>query len=569
MGSLRKKTSTRPVPTGAQVIEQKGEQFAKWIDGRGKKRTAKITVGRDGSPRIVVESGRWLAKYRDGSGVIREVATGCKDKSAAQAVLTRLERRAQLVRAEVLTAAEDAISDHASTPISEHFEAYREFRKTQGLNATRILNTHSRLKRLAKECGFSRLSDLSAESLTRWLGNQLAAEMGAGTRNEYRQEMVGFANWCVRMGRLKANPFEDVPKANAKADRRRKRRALSEDELKRLLHVARWRPLAEYGRKSEKPEKPSDSKRSNWKKKKLTYGSLDAAVTQARKQLAKNPEFIAKLIHRGRERALIYRTLVLTGLRRGELASLTVGSVEFESPTPFLTLAAGDEKNRQGSQIPLRDDLASELREWITDKALAFDGSPAAFINEPLFNVPASLLRVLNRDLAAADIPKTDERGRAVDVHAMRMTLATMLSKAGVAPRTAQEIMRHSDIRLTMEVYTDAKLLNVSGALDALPKLSPNEPSDNQPAAMRATGTDRKADPLFPPLFPPNTAQAGQSESSAVILAGNFGSETRDREKTGKSPNPKEKALSDEESDGASSVGMTGFEPATSASRTH
>jgi len=31
--------------------------------------------------------------------------------------------------------------------------------------------------------------------------------MGAGTRNEYRQELVGFANWCVRTRRLLNNPF--------------------------------------------------------------------------------------------------------------------------------------------------------------------------------------------------------------------------------------------------------------------------------------------------------------------------------------------------------------------------
>jgi hypothetical protein len=38
------------------------------------------------------------------------------------------------------------------------------------------------------------------------------------------------------------------PQWDAKADCRRKRRALTEDELRRLLTVARWRPLAEHGR---------------------------------------------------------------------------------------------------------------------------------------------------------------------------------------------------------------------------------------------------------------------------------------------------------------------------------
>ena len=138
-------------------------------------------------------------------------------------------------------------------------------------------------------------------------------------------------------------------------------------------------------------------------------------------------------------------------------------------PTPFAELAAGDEKNGQGSEIPLRADLVVELRAWIAERREGFTGSENEFSHLPLFSVPASLLRALNRDLKAAGIAKTDDRGRVVDVHAMRMTLATMLNKAGVAPRTAQEIMRHSDIRLTMSTYTDARLLNVTGALDSLP----------------------------------------------------------------------------------------------------
>jgi integrase len=129
--------------------------------------------------------------------------------------------------------------------------------------------------------------------------------------------------------------------------------------LEKLLHVARWRPLAEYGRKSI-PVEPGDSpKRSNWKKALITYDTLEATVTHARRQLADNPEFAAKLDQRGRERALLYRTLVLTGLRRGELSSLTIGSLELDVPTPFAVLEASDEKNRRGSEIPLRADLVA------------------------------------------------------------------------------------------------------------------------------------------------------------------------------------------------------------------
>lgn len=38
------------------------------------------------------------------------------------------------------------------------------------------------------------------------------------------------------------------------------------------------------------------------------------------------------------ERALIYKTLVLTGLRKGELASITVGQVVLDAAMPYLIL---------------------------------------------------------------------------------------------------------------------------------------------------------------------------------------------------------------------------------------
>ena len=50
--------------------------------------------------------------------------------------------------------------------------------------------------------------------------------------------------------------------------------------------------------------------------------------------------------------------------------------------------------------------------------------------------------------------------------------------------------MRHSDIGLTMNVYTDPRLLDVAGAMGALPDLSIGEYSTVQRQAGRATGTD-------------------------------------------------------------------------------
>ncbi len=183
---------------------------------------------------------------------------------------------------------------------------------------------------------------------------------------------------------------------------------------------------------------------------------------------------------------MIFKCLVLTGLRRGELASITVSQLDLDGEMPCIVLESADEKNREGSTLPLRNDLAGDLDSWVKDMqsrrsgdaresegrlCLPMTGAPQSKLpgDTPLFTVPDKLVKVLDRDLRLAGIPKRDDRGRTVDVHAMRHTFGTLLSKGGVAPRTAQAAMRHAKIDLTMNVYTDPRALDVQGALDALP----------------------------------------------------------------------------------------------------
>ena len=124
MGAVYKKTATKPLPAGAELFTKHGERLARWKPSKGKARTAPVTTGRDGTARIVVTVGTYLAKFRDGDGLVCEVSTGCRDEDAARSVLGKLERRAELVKSEVITTAEAATADHQRTPIADHFAAY-------------------------------------------------------------------------------------------------------------------------------------------------------------------------------------------------------------------------------------------------------------------------------------------------------------------------------------------------------------------------------------------------------------------------------------------------------------
>src|SRR5262249_19556655 len=156
-----------------------------------------------------------------------------------------------------------------------------------------------------------------------WLNRRRQEKASARTRNIDLTHLIAFGNWCIANSRLPSNPFHGIPKAN-EAETRRRRRAMTEDELACLLDVARRRPLLEA----------LTVRRG--KRKGETYAKV-------------RPEVRERLEGLGRERALIYKTLVLTGLRKGELASLTAAQLRLDGSLPHIELDAADEKNREGN----------------------------------------------------------------------------------------------------------------------------------------------------------------------------------------------------------------------------
>ncbi len=547
MGTVYRKTATKPLPSGAKLIVRKGERLAEWADAKKKRRTAPVTIGQDGTDRIVITARTFTAKYRNGKGHVVEVATGCRDETAARAVLNDLEKRADKVRSGLRTGAEDSAVDHLGAKIAEHFHAFLDYLTLKG-TCSRPKETRAQLQAVADACGWRTLAKVDAEPFQRWLLEQARAKMSAARRNKYRGTWVSFCNWCVTSGRMTVNPLSRVPKADEAAGMVRQRRALDEGDLTRLLEVAQLRPLAEFGRLSVRKDPDAvKAKRDTWQAEQLTLAALAGAVERARLRLRRNPAFVAKLDGRGRERALIYKTLVLTGLRKGELASLSVGQLYLDSDPAYLVLDAADEKNREGNTLVVRSDLAADLRLWLADKAATLADSKAQTIkfdpqavrraerdtsdsrgpyglpaDTPVFDVSAGLVRILDRDMTAAGIPKRDDRGRTVDVHALRTTFGTLLSKVGVAPRTAQEAMRHSDIRLTMGAYTDPRLLDVAGAVELLPALPLTKEGPQNEAAARATGTDGSLPSegvrKFAPGFAPNTDKSATPRSILDLL---------------------------------------------------
>jgi integrase len=133
-----------------------------------------------------------------------------------------------------------------------------------------------------------------------------------------------------------------------------------------------------------------------------------------------------------------------TGLRRSELARLAWGDVDLQAAQ--VRVRASSAKNRREAHLPLPAGTVAALA------ALPGRGTPLAAV---FATVPST--KVLRQDLAAAGIDYETPEGTA-DFHALRVTYATMLARAGVSLVQAQRLMRHSDPKLTANIYTRLRL---------------------------------------------------------------------------------------------------------------
>lgn len=161
------------------------------------------------------------------------------------------------------------------------------------------------------------------------------------------------------------------------------------------------------------------------------------------------------------ERRALYLLAAFSGLRKAELESLTWADVCLNGEGSSVTVRASMTKNHKMALLPLHQDATEALRAI---QPACADSCAPVFARVPW-------AYQFREDLAKAGIPYKDGQGRQADFHALRHTLATNLARAGVQPRVAMEVMRHSDMKLTAKTYTDATQLSTYAAIKSLPSL--------------------------------------------------------------------------------------------------
>jgi len=317
MAFVFKRTRLQPLPAGAVVSTHNGMQVATWMNRGGKKLRADVVETGNGDLRRRTEGKEYYARYRLADGRKTTRNTKCTTDVAARQVLAEWTKKEEQIKAGVYTKKQLQTAEQMHTDIGQHVDDYLAHLEAAGVSDEHFANVRRHLWAGIKKCGFASLADIDASKFTDWLKGRVEVN-SARTRNMYRASWIAFCNWCCDpdQRRMNENPLNSVPVADERVDRRRERRALGVDDLMRFLEAARTRPL------------------------------LDALTIRRGKNKGKplakvKPETRRQLERLGRERELIYRTLIFTGLRQNELASLTLGQARLDAEVPHVVLKAG------------------------------------------------------------------------------------------------------------------------------------------------------------------------------------------------------------------------------------
>ena len=130
-----------------------------------------------------------------------------------------------------------------------------------------------------------------------------------------------------------------------------------------------------------------------------------------------------------------------------------------------MTVLAGYAENDKKATLPLRKDVAGQLRRWFAEGSFAQGDKVFPKFNE------LKGAETLRKDLEVPGIPYQDETGRYADFHSLRHCFASILGQSRVSPKVTQSLLRHSTIGLTMDTYTHIGLCDERAAIDSLPEL--------------------------------------------------------------------------------------------------
>lgn len=182
-----------------------------------------------------------------------------------------------------------------------------------------------------------------------------------------------------------------------------------------------------------------------------------------------------------KEKAFVY-TLLYTGLRKGEALALTVDDVDMENRTIDVNKTIVVQSNQAtikprpkslagNRTVPIIDELYPILLEHLSrlEGTYLFTSAKGTLMSHSAF--ARMWTKILNAFKVACI---ADSDTNALDIanditpHIFRHSYATMLYYAGVDIKTAQYLLGHSSIQMTMDIYTHLDTRQTLNAADKL-----------------------------------------------------------------------------------------------------
>ena len=360
---------------------------------------------------------KWSYKYRMADGRWG-YGTGASDKGETQRVANNLESQELQVRTGVVRPGEQLARRAATRPVAEHLADYERSMIAEGSGTKHIKHTIGVITRLLARAGIVSLPQLRSDPVLIVLGG-IRQERSARTANHARAAVLALVRWLKDNDRIQEIPpgFGRIPKASENVDKRHPRRALTSEEVAKLLKTTSAGP----------PE--------------YLYGP-----TKSKHQ---------RILVSGPERAAMYTLALATGLRASELASLRPEDFHLEGHTPSISCQASYTKNQKEASQPITPEQADFFQVWVS----------RAQPGQPVFRVPEKLGLWVRRDLERAGIPYKTAEGYA-DAHSLRHTYITELIRSGANPKVVQELARHSTITLTLDRYSHATEAELRKAIE-------------------------------------------------------------------------------------------------------
>jgi integrase len=299
-------------------------------------------------------------------------------------------------------------------PLAIHIADYASVLEAKGRPRDYVVRTRNRLNKIIQTCRFFYFRDITRSKVEIYSG-RLRDEYGGTTRKHYLDTLTAFVHWAEQDGRIITNPLTKIhkPKRDSKL-----KGVLTEQQFHSLLTITARKNV-------------------------IIGGST------------------------GPERSVLYLLAGITGLRRKELLGLTWANIHLLNDSPYVTVPAKLAKNSKQADQPITSATFAILQAYKAEQKP--DDADRVFACLSRHINTAELLR---QDLKAANLPLKDQDGNEICFHSLRNSYISFLANSKAPAKVIQKLARHSDPRLTFNLYARTFKKTEQEAIKHLPDMT-------------------------------------------------------------------------------------------------